>query len=95
MPDQSIIVGGYIETRPGHRDTALAKAREIVLQARRTAGCLEFVVAADPIEKDRLVTFERWESEEALAAFRDGGPDDDQAVDFAAIHVHDYMATRR
>jgi len=41
-----------------------------VAQARRTAGCLDFVVAADPLDPARVNVYERWDSETALAAFR-------------------------
>jgi hypothetical protein len=40
--------------RPGRRDAFLA-ASMAVTAARRSPGCLEFVVAADPIEPDRSV----------------------------------------
>ena len=95
MSKESIIVAGFIETQPGRRDLALSKSLEVISQARRTAGCSAFVVAADPLEVDRLVTFEIWDSAKALADFRGGGPDDDQAADFKAIHVHDYIAARK
>ena len=88
-----IIVAGHIETHPGRRDAALANAAEVIVEARNTPGCLDFFVAPDPIQPDWLVTFERWENEEALAAFRGDGPSEDEAADFREIHVHDYTAT--
>jgi hypothetical protein len=36
---------------------------ESVAQARRAAGCLDFVVAADPLEPDRVNVYGRWDSE--------------------------------
>ena len=39
-------------------------------------GCRDFVVAADPIEPDRVNVYEEWESEEALLTFRGAGPDE-------------------
>ena len=41
--------------------------------ARRAAGCLDFVQAADPLDAGRINVFERWESEEALLDFRGAG----------------------
>jgi hypothetical protein len=35
------------------------------------------VVAADPIESDRVNVYEEWESEEALLTFRGDRPDQD------------------
>ncbi len=72
-----IIVSGRITLRPGGRDEFLARSREAMQQARRTPGCGDFVVAADPLEPDRVNVYEEWESEQALHAFREDGPGDD------------------
>jgi len=72
-----IIVSGRIYVRPGARDEFLKLSTEAVVQARRSTGCLDFVVAADPIESDRVNVYEEWESEQALVAFRGDGPGDD------------------
>lgn len=72
-----IIVSGRIYVRPGTREDFLTRSSEAVVQARRSTGCLDFVVAADPIESDRVNVYEEWESEEALVAFRGDGPGDD------------------
>jgi quinol monooxygenase YgiN len=72
-----IIVSGKIYVRPGARADFLARSAPAVLQARRTSGCLDFVVAADPVEPDRVNVYEEWESEEALQRFRGDGPGDD------------------
>ena len=89
-----IIVAGHIEVESGKRDAALAKAVKVIAQARQTDGCLDFFVAPDPIEPDWLVTYERWETEEALTKFRGDGPGEDEAADFREIDVHDYIARR-
>ena len=72
-----IIVSGKIYVRPGRREAFLAASMEAVAQARRTTGCLDFVVAADPIEPGRVNVYESWDSEAALLAFRGGGPGSD------------------
>jgi quinol monooxygenase YgiN len=46
-----------------------------VVQVRSARGCRDFVVAADPLEPDRVNVYEEWESEEALVTFRGAGPD--------------------
>jgi quinol monooxygenase YgiN len=69
-----IIVSGRIYVRPGARQGFLTSSAEAVAQARRAPGCRDFVVAADPIEPDRVNVYEEWESEEALLAFRGNGP---------------------
>jgi quinol monooxygenase YgiN len=71
-----IIVSGKIYVRPGARERFLASSLEAVAQARRSRGCRDFVVAADPIEPDRVNVYEEWDSEEALPTFRYGPGDD-------------------
>jgi hypothetical protein len=72
-----IMVSGRISVRPGTREEFLTHSGEAVAQARRLLGCRDFVVAADPIELNRVNVYEEWESEEALIAFRCDGPGED------------------
>jgi len=72
-----IIVSGKIYVRPGTRQEFVKLSTVAVTQARRTKGCLDFIVAADPIEDDRVNVYEEWESEEALLRFRGDGPGQD------------------
>ncbi|NJN63526.1 MAG: antibiotic biosynthesis monooxygenase [Acidobacteria bacterium] len=72
-----IIVSGRIYVRAGSRDEFLLASREAITLARGTAGCRDFVVAADPLDSDRVNVYEEWESEEQLLAFRGEGPGDD------------------
>lgn len=69
-----IIVSGRIYVTPGQRDAFLASSRSAVIEARLAAGCRDFVVAADPIEPDRVNVYEEWDSDTQLEAFRDAGP---------------------
>lgn len=69
-----IIVSGKIYVRAGTRQNFVTSSAEAVAQARRTPGCRDFVVAADPLELDLVNVYEEWESEEALMAFRGDGP---------------------
>lgn len=72
-----IIVSGKIYVKPERREAFLAASLEAVAQARRTPGCLDFVVAADPLEAGRVNVYESWHSEAALLAFRGSGPGTD------------------
>ena len=71
-----IMVSGKIYVRSGARREFLTSSLEPVAQARRSRGCRDFVVAADPIEPDRVNVYEEWKSEEALVTFRGAGPDE-------------------
>jgi len=72
-----IIVSGRIYVHPGARGEFLASSLEALAQARQSRGCRDFVVAADPIEPDRVNVYEEWESEQALLTFRGAGPGED------------------
>ena len=69
-----IIVSGWIYVLPAQREGFLATARDAILAARCAPGCRDFVVAADPIEADRVNVYEEWASAGELEAFRGAGP---------------------
>ena len=72
-----IIVSGKIFIKDSMRDLFVEKSLDAIKAARQAKGCHDFVVAADPIEPDRVNVYEAWESEDDLAAFRGSGPDAD------------------
>jgi quinol monooxygenase YgiN len=87
QPAVRIIVSGSIHLLPGRRDAFLASSRDAMVAARATEGCRSFVVAADPIEDDRVNVYEEWESEAALLAFRGAGPSSDLTSVIVRAHV--------
>jgi quinol monooxygenase YgiN len=88
-----IIVSGRIYVHPGRRDAFLAISFDAVAEARRAPGCLDFVVAADPIDPDRVNVYEQWESEAALEAFRGDGPGPELASDIVHAAVSRYQVS--
>lgn len=85
-----IIVSGKIYVRPGARETFVAQSSEAVELARRTEGCRDFVVAADPLESGRVNVYEEWDSREALLKFRGEGPGDDLSASIVRADVKEY-----
>jgi quinol monooxygenase YgiN len=85
-----VIVAGHIVVDPQQRDDYLSGCVEVVRQARRTAGCLDFALSADLLEPGRVNIFERWESQAAVDAFRGSGPSDDQGAAIVAASVAEY-----
>ena len=69
-----IVVSGRIYVAPETREEFLAASRDSMIAARTSAGCRDFVVAADPIEPDRINVYEEWESAADVEAFRGDGP---------------------
>jgi quinol monooxygenase YgiN len=70
-----LIVAGYLLVPPDARDRYLEVATIATRLGRAADGCLDFVQAADPVEPDRIVIYERWVSEVDLLAFRNSDPD--------------------
>jgi quinol monooxygenase YgiN len=62
-----IVAGtGYVD--PATREELVESLAPALRRARTAPGCLDYVVAADPIEPDRVNIYERWESETHLTA---------------------------
>ncbi|MBG0820586.1 antibiotic biosynthesis monooxygenase [Planomonospora sp. ID91781] len=75
-----IIISGRLVVDPDDRDAYLQGCAGVVEQARAASGCLDFVLGADLVDAGRINVYERWESEEALEAFRGSGPEEEQTV---------------
>ncbi|APU15907.1 MULTISPECIES: putative quinol monooxygenase [Actinoalloteichus] len=63
-----LIISGKLYVEPADRDTYLARTPDFLVRSRARPGCVDFVMAADPIEPGRINLLEVWESEEHLAA---------------------------
>ena len=88
-----IIVSGHLSMDAAARPAYLAGCVSVVEAARRAPGCLEFSVAADLLDPGRVVILERWESADAVAAFRGSGPSDAQQAVITGAHVAEYEVT--
>lgn len=88
-----VIVSGHLIVADEKRDGYLAGCREVVSQARRTAGCLDFALSADLVEPGRINILERWESPAALEEFRGSGVSEDQAAVIVSASVAEYDVT--
>ena len=63
-----IIIAGTVDVDPARRDEALVAGKPHMEATRAQKGCLDYVWAADPLVPGRIYVFERWESQQALAA---------------------------
>lgn len=91
-----VIVAGHLVVDPTERDDYLSGCVEVVRQARRAPGCLDFSLSADIIDPGRINIFERWESQGAVEAFRGDGTSGEQgaAIVSAAVAEYDVTAER-
>lgn len=61
-----MIVQGVFSLEPGERDRFVEASVEGMRSSRQEEGCLEYVMAADPLDRERAILSERWESMEHL-----------------------------
>ncbi len=87
-----VIVAGHLIVDPDEREAYLESCRGVVEQARRTDGCLDFAIGADLADPARINVYERWESNEAVDAFRGDGVQGEQAAAIRSASVAEYGA---
>ncbi|MBW8826081.1 MAG: antibiotic biosynthesis monooxygenase [Acidobacteria bacterium] len=77
------IVTGVFQLDPSDVDAFLESRKAAMKNSRAEKGCLEYVMAADPLDPGRVILSERWESRADLdahiAAMRSAPPEPDAA----------------
>ena len=61
-----VIVQGVFSVDSGERDRFVETSVDAMRSSRQEEGCLEYVIAADPLDPERVVLSERWESMDHL-----------------------------
>ena len=85
-----VIVAGHVIVGREKRDDYLDGCGPVVEQARSAPGCLDFAISADLLDATRINIFERWDSQDAVGAFRGSGPDDVQTEMIVSAAVSEY-----
>ena len=85
-----VIVTGHLMVEPDERERYLAGCVAVVELARRTPGCLDFVIGADLVDPARINILERWDSQSAVEAFRGEGVSDEQGAAIVSASVAEY-----
>jgi quinol monooxygenase YgiN len=85
-----VIVAGHITVESHQRESYLAGCVNVVEQARRATGCLDFTITADLLDPGRINIFERWESQAAVETFRSSGPSKEQGAAMLSASVAEY-----
>jgi len=85
-----VIVAGQIFVDPAERERYLAGCADVVEHARRAPGCLDFAITGDLIDPGRINIFERWQTREAVQAFRGSGPSEEQSTAMLSASVAEY-----
>ena len=63
-----VIVQGVFTVDPEERDRFVEASIDGMRSSRQEEGCLEYVMAADPLDPERVVLSERWESMDHLSS---------------------------
>ena len=63
----TIIIAGHLLVDPAKRDAALADTVDGMKATHAEAGCLAYAFSADLVDPAKILLFEKWESDEALA----------------------------
>ena len=90
-----LIVAGSLKVSPDARDEYVAESAAVVQAARSAEGCLDFSIAADVVDGDRINIYERWKDQENLHAFRGAGPSDNQQATILDADVQRYTISKR
>ncbi|MBM3693692.1 MAG: antibiotic biosynthesis monooxygenase, partial [Actinobacteria bacterium] len=61
-----VIVAGHFVVDPADQAAFVAGREEAMRRTRTEPGCLEYVMAADPVDPSRVVLYERWADQAAL-----------------------------
>lgn len=85
-----IIVAGQLRVDAAQRERFLANGLDVMRAARAAPGCLDFSLAADPLDAGRVNVYERWESDADLMRFRGAGPAPDDMIDVSEVRVRRY-----
>lgn len=89
--DRMIIVAGVLFVDPSEREGYLSGCHDVIVQARRAPGCVDFHLSADAIEPGRINVYEQWESIEDVERFRGDGMPDEQAAIVTGARVHQHV----
>ena len=89
-----IIVAGKLTIKPDSRDDFIQQSLEAISLARKNAACEDFSVSPDPIDRNRVNIFEKWQSRSALDDFRNAGPDSDMFSLVEAFDVKEYEVNK-
>ncbi|MCZ2860921.1 putative quinol monooxygenase [Blastococcus sp. VKM Ac-2987] len=88
-----IIIAGSLRLAADDRARYLAAVADVAPAARRAPGCLDFVQAPDPADPERILVFERWESDADVERFRTSGDRDEPQPELPPLQdadVHRY-----
>lgn len=88
-----LIIAGPVFVAEEDRDAYVAAFGDLVERCRSALGCLDVAISPDPLDPRRINMVERWESREALEAWRAVADAPELDIAFNADEVQLYTVT--
>ena len=90
------IIAGHITVDRDQRDAFVEAHRDLVVRARQAPGCLDVAITADPVDPARVNNFERWDTWDAIEAWRKRAyaPDTGIEIDEMNVTAYEVASTR-
>lgn len=84
------IIAGHVRVPADRVQDYVSAHRDLVGRARKAPGCLDVAITADPVDSDRINNYERWESWDAIEAWRTVANAPDTGIQMSDVHVRAY-----
>ena len=88
-----LIIAGHARVPEADREAYVTAHGELVERARKSPGCLDVAISADPLDPARVNIFERWDSQQALEAWRAIANAPDTGIEVQADDVQLFTVT--
>lgn len=88
------IIAGHVTVDGDKRDMFVEAHRDLVERARQAPGCLDVAITADPVDPQRINNYERWESWDAIEAWRARANAPDTGIAFHDVDVTAFEVAR-
>jgi quinol monooxygenase YgiN len=93
-----LIVAGHFVVDPADQEAFVAGRVAAMTATRTEAGCLEYVMSADPVDATRVILFERWADQTSfdahLAGLADGPKSTGPAPKGFEVKIYDISGER-
>lgn len=81
------IIAGHVTVDDDKREAFVEAHRDLVERARQASGCIDVAITADPVVPGRVYSYERWESWDAIEAWRKRAHAPDPGIEMRDLDV--------
>ena len=84
------IIAGHVTVPADRTEEYVSAHRDLIRRAREAPGCLDVAITADPLGDGRINNYERWESWDAIEAWRAVANAPDTGIEMSDMQVRAY-----